>query len=306
MSLLKLASPSGFTGVGWQLPSDDIPDPPDPPPVSDPGMAAIMSGSGFRGDLLDLTPSGHVTATVNGQVIEGLDIDGGISIKANDVTIRDCRIRGWNGVFLIRYYAGFNGGLIEYNEVEGLNDPSNPVNGTNAALGGTGDPIGCTWQFNHLHGNMDGIKPGTGGLVYRNFIQVFKNPGSIEHRDCLQISGRSNIIVQENVGILDLNTGGNTGFFTQAWSNANIPVSGVKYIGNYAQGGNRGIEMRGGKTAKPLPPGFDNIDELITNCVIKNNKMIGPFRYDPWTVSNPIAHEISGNTFDGEPYPEVA
>lgn len=305
MSSLLIASNSKFNARGWKLPSTDIPDPPDDPDPVDPGMEAIMAAAGYRPELSSLTPSGHITVDVDGAVVQGYDISGGISIKANNVVIRDNRLRGHNTVFLVRYYPGFYGGTIEHNEVECLDNPTNPIYGTNAAIGGS-SPVGCTWQYNYVHGNGDGLKPHHDSLVYRNYINMFKNPGSDEHRDCLQISGRSRITVQENVAFLDLNTGGNTGLFAQAWNNDNVPIDNIYFIGNYTIGGNRGIEVRGGKTTKPLPPGYANVDELITDCKVIDNKMIGPFRHNVWVISNTASHEIHGNTFDGQPWPEAA
>lgn len=303
MGFVRVSDGSQYRRVPWQLPSDEVPDPPDPPPPTDPGAAAIIAGAGFRPDVGDLEPSGHITVTSDNAVIEGYDISGGVSIKANNVTLRDNRIRGYNGVFLVRYYPGFNEGVVEYNEIEGLDSPTDPLKGTNAAIGGTENPVGLLWQYNHVHGNTDGMKPGTGALVYRNHMNVFKKPGSTEHRDCLQISGRSNIVVQENVAELDMDTGGNTGLFAQAWSNANIPISGIDFINNYCYGGNRGLEMSGGKDSKPLPPGFDNIDELITNCKCIGNKLFGPFRHSVFVIANAAAHEIHDNLYEGLPYP---
>jgi hypothetical protein len=54
----------------------------------------------MRHPALSLTPSGSVTTSANGQVIQNLDIVGNITVNHNDVVIRNNRIRhaGGNGI----------------------------------------------------------------------------------------------------------------------------------------------------------------------------------------------------------------
>jgi hypothetical protein len=53
-----------------------------------------------------LSPSGSLTITTDGQIIEGLDLQGSVIVKANDVTIRNSRIT--NDRTALRFEEGAN------------------------------------------------------------------------------------------------------------------------------------------------------------------------------------------------------
>lgn len=69
-----------------------------------------------------LTPSGSVTTTADGQVIEGLEITGRLTIRHSNVTVRDVKING-TGTYML-YVDDLNGVnpsnvLVEYVEIDG-------------------------------------------------------------------------------------------------------------------------------------------------------------------------------------------
>ncbi|MFW6154549.1 MAG: right-handed parallel beta-helix repeat-containing protein, partial [Planctomycetota bacterium] len=75
---------------------------------------AIPSGypdASTTGHSGTLTPSSSITVTEDGTVLEDLDISGGVAVKANDVTIRNCRITG--GLYGINASYGYTGLLVE-------------------------------------------------------------------------------------------------------------------------------------------------------------------------------------------------
>jgi hypothetical protein len=70
----------------------------------------------------NLTPSGSITVTTPGAVIDGLDVSGGINVQANNVTIKNTRVNcttcapGDSAVLIGR---GFSGLAIQNSEVSG-------------------------------------------------------------------------------------------------------------------------------------------------------------------------------------------
>jgi len=58
-----------------------------------------------------LTPSGSITVTTAGTVLQNLDISGGVQIKAHNVTIRNCRIVG--GLYGVNASFGYTGLVVE-------------------------------------------------------------------------------------------------------------------------------------------------------------------------------------------------
>jgi hypothetical protein len=79
-------------------------------------------------------PSGLITVTVAGLVIDARDITGCISVQANNVTIKRTRVRGgFCGTNQIQIVPGYSGILIEDTEVDGMNQ-----NAFAAGIGGTG------------------------------------------------------------------------------------------------------------------------------------------------------------------------
>ncbi|MGH8950147.1 MAG: hypothetical protein ACRDX9_01870, partial [Acidimicrobiia bacterium] len=57
------------------------------------GSQITTANTGWQGlglTLGQLTPSGSITTSSNGQVIEGLDISGQVNINHDNVTVRGC------------------------------------------------------------------------------------------------------------------------------------------------------------------------------------------------------------------------
>ncbi|WP_143141010.1 hypothetical protein [Nannocystis exedens] len=58
-----------------------------------------------------LVPSGSITVDEDGAVVEGLDVDGTITVPADDVTFRNVRLRT-DDSYPIRYFDEDNVGLV--------------------------------------------------------------------------------------------------------------------------------------------------------------------------------------------------
>jgi hypothetical protein len=66
-----------------------------------------------------LSPSSGLSLDQPGTVVEGLDINGCVTISANDVTLRRSRVR-CSGLYAVRVIDGATGTLIEDVELDGL------------------------------------------------------------------------------------------------------------------------------------------------------------------------------------------
>jgi hypothetical protein len=70
-----------------------------------------------------LVPVGSTSADVDGQVLENLDVSGCVTLNANNVTLRNVRIR-CSSLYGVRVASGATGVLIEDVEIDGLGSTS--------------------------------------------------------------------------------------------------------------------------------------------------------------------------------------
>jgi hypothetical protein len=133
-----------------------------------------------------LIPTGSLTITTDGAVVENLDLSGMLTIDADDVTIRNFRIKGTSH-YGIRVADGHSGILLEDGEISGANSA--------AILG-----VGFTARRLHVHDIIsDGLKiQGAGGptVIEYSFIERVGAPGA--HADANQSRGGSNITFRYN------------------------------------------------------------------------------------------------------------
>jgi hypothetical protein len=142
----------------------------------------------------DLKPAAGMAVTVPGAVIEGYDFEGGVSVKADNVTIRKCRItfQGFMGVFNNGSYKNL---LIEDCEIVGKAD----------ADGMYGKGIGWS-HYTARRCNVWNCQDGAaiqGDCVVEDcyihdLVKFIDKSGGWSHNDALQSTGGSNIIVRHN------------------------------------------------------------------------------------------------------------
>ncbi|MBO3746962.1 hypothetical protein J5X84_12870 [Streptosporangiaceae bacterium NEAU-GS5] len=70
-------------------------------------------------DGVVLKPSGSIKVTVPGTVIEGMDVHGEIEVMADDVVVRNTRVRGVEGWWGILQRQGYSGLTVEDTEIFG-------------------------------------------------------------------------------------------------------------------------------------------------------------------------------------------
>jgi hypothetical protein len=134
-----------------------------------------------------LTPSGTLTITTDGAVLENLDVSGMVTIDADNVTLRNFRIDS-DAFYGVRVVGGHTGVLLEDGEIYGM---------ISAGILGAG----FTARRLHIHDSGgDGIKAGGAGgptLVEYCFIEKLGTKADA-HADGNQTRGGSNITFRYN------------------------------------------------------------------------------------------------------------
>ncbi|HKX24245.1 MAG TPA: fibronectin type III domain-containing protein [Candidatus Saccharimonadales bacterium] len=256
-----------------------------------PATAGIFGAGAEYGDLT--VHEGSLATTMNGQVIEDLDIHGNIEIKHNNVTVRRCRIRSTQTSTVITGGEGVVDGnkstidglgnriwlannlLVEYCEVIGTDDPE--INDQSGIT--SGGSTGITAHFNILHGMSDAITLNDNATVRSNIVYDIKvAEGS--HADCFQITDGDNTVVEDNVLLCHTTTG--------------APVTGgdgVQRVNKDTGYGNAAIQL--GAQTGPL-----------TNLTINHNYLSGGY----YTINSnnsgegangPITGAYTNNVFSG-------
>lgn len=136
---------------------------PTPPPAGWPGPANTGVPTGTV-----LAPSGSISVTVDGTVINALDVTGYIYINANNVTVKNTRIRDGSlsyAGYQVRVESGHTSVLIEDTEIDGLMKTS--ANNPNDGDGISGR--GFTALRDNIHGSPVGI--GVGDATSQVLVQ---------------------------------------------------------------------------------------------------------------------------------------
>jgi hypothetical protein len=174
--------------------------PPTPPAWPTPAT------TGFRGagvSEASLTPSGSITTSTDGQVIDRMDITGGITVRHNNVTIRNSRIN-YTGDYGVRVETVNGvcpqGTVIQYVEIDGTNA---------AEYHSPGYDGGCGYSFDHvyLHDAGRAIHLYGSSVVTNSYLVNDTYGPSGAHREPLLMYG-SNKVIRNNVLICDVPQGG--------------------------------------------------------------------------------------------------
>ncbi|MFN2557380.1 MAG: hypothetical protein ABR592_11045 [Nitriliruptorales bacterium] len=168
-----------------------------------------------------LRPSGPLVLTEDSTVIEGLDVQGCVEVKAHRVTIRRTRIR-CPEPYGIRIRRGFWGTRVEDVEVDGL--------GSTRSVGVSGSYL--TLLRANIHGVGDGVRVGSNSRYEGNFIHDLAIGGG-SHNDGMQLTGPTSKVTIR----------GNTIIHVRRQTSAIIvksdlgPISDILIEGNWLNGG---------------------------------------------------------------------
>lgn len=236
--------------------------------------------------------NGNVTLDKDGQVFENADVLGTITVKANNVTIRNVRVSASTKSYPIKQERGTHHLLIEQSEIRmtyGEGDSSD------AAIGGVGDHDGqhskepgdnITVRNCFIYGNGDGIKVSNWGLYEGNYIRAFRSEGSDAHIDGIQSVGKSHVIIRKNFIDLIVGPGQFAGIFTQGFTGKeDKDYEDITITENVLAGGNFAMALEDGKKTTGR----------AKNLTVNDNIFIGNWRYGALTINRVSKDQIKGN-----------
>lgn len=195
------------------------------------------SSTGVRPGVT-LRSSGSITVTKPGTVIQGLQVNGTITVSANDVVIRDTLVRGGGNGYPIRVNAGVSNALIEYVEVDNLNS---------TGIGIFFNRGSGRVRYADIHSAEDGIRVGADNVtVERSYIHdLHRVPGG--HHDSIQIRSGDNVTIRENTLLAYVErTGDPMNAAIQIGSLTRGPLRNLRVDNNYMNGGN--YTINGGRS----------------------------------------------------------
>lgn len=238
-----------------------------------------------------LMASGSISSTMDGQVIENVDVTGSVTILHKNVVLRNFRILTTSHYGIRANDPAVENLLIEHGDVAGAQSSGIIVSN------------GTVRSVNIHDTDGDGGKSGSNVRWECNWFHHLGR-GEGAHADGIQVVAASNLQFIGNnfdMPIPESPNGPGAPYKSNAalfLSTNNGPISNVKIAGNVANGGNFTIYL----TDK------DNGHGAPTNVELTNNQIGPDYRYG--TFANHVAEDslfACGNTWvaDGAPVPKM-
>ncbi len=234
-------------------------------PAGFPGPASTGVPLGTK-----LEKSGSVTVSEDGTVLENLDIEGCVKIRADDVTIRNSRIRCADNQRVIAIDGERKNIVVEDSEIDGRGS-------TQIAIGWAG----YTLRRVDVHDVLDGPRLGSDVVVEDSWIHDIVRQGKL-HPDTMQSTGGTGIVVRRNTLVVtDRVTGDlmNSAIQLGAENDSGV-LRDVLIEDNYLDGGNYTVNIR--------------TDDGIEDVVVRDNVFGGHARYGQIIAGESVT--IEGNS----------
>ena len=220
-----------------------------------------------------LTPSGPLNIWTPGTVIDGLDIDGCVTVSGSNVVIRNTRIHcdAPKGDVAVYQRGGAKNLLLEDVEIDGRG--TSPV-----CVGWTS----YTVRRANIHDCVDGARFGSSVIIEDSWVHDMVKIGSL-HPDALQTTGGEDVVIRGNT--LQPQHG------TNDVSNAALMVGTelsprvldrVLVENNYLDGGNYALNVRADVNARQI--------------AIRNNRFGDATRFGP-VITPPQVPLGTGNVY---------
>ncbi|MDP8931294.1 MAG: right-handed parallel beta-helix repeat-containing protein [Actinomycetota bacterium] len=241
--------------------------PPRPPDASNTG---VPPGAALR-------PSGPLVVSEDATVIDGLDVQGCVEVRAHRVIIRRTRIRCAEP-FAVRVRDGFVATRVEDVEVDGL--------GFAGSIGVSGSYL--TLRRANIHGVGDGVRVGSKSLYEANFIHDLAIGGG-SHNDGMQATGPTT----------DATIRGNTIVHVREQTSAIIvkadlgPITDILIEGNWLNGGAYTLYA------------YSTAEHATQDVTVRHNRFGRTHVYGPIATKKPHRLRWEGNVWDdtGDPIP---
>lgn len=238
-------------------------------PVAGPDTTGVPDGVVLR------PQTGDITVFTSGTVIDGLDLTGCITIRANDVTIRNSRITcsGSATTMVVATNGSYRNLVVEDSELDGS---------------GVVD-IGIGWQNytvrrTEIRGTNDGARMGSNSTVDSSWIHGMVRKGAL-HPDAVQSTGGIGIRVTGNtLDPRNTDTGdqGNASVMLGSELRPGV-LQDVVVSGNRMGGGNYTVNVRG--------------DAVVAGVTVSGNTFTAGAKYGPLLA--PAAVLAEDNVVDG-------
>lgn len=243
-----------------------VPDPPATGPVTGPVVTPPATGTlagpdttGVPAGVVLRPQTGDLTVVTSGTVIDGLDLTGCITIRANDVTIRNSRITcsGSATTMVVATNGTYRNLVVEDSELDGQ---------------GIVD-IGIGWQNytvrrTEIRGTNDGARVGSNTTVDSSWIHGMVRKGAL-HPDAVQSTGGVGIRITGNtLDPRNRDTGdqGNASVMLGSELRPNV-LRDVVVSGNRMSGGNYTVNVRG--------------DAVVEGVTLAGNVFTADAKYGP-------------------------
>ena len=253
------------------------PDPepiPEPIPEPDPELPSDNDRPGPSNTgptTTNLQPMSGITITQDNTVLEKVSISGTVTIKANNVTLRNFKIKT-TGHYSVRIMSGYTGTLLEDGEISGM---------SSAGVYG-GDFIAR--RLNVHDSGADGFKPTRNALIEDSWIHHMGYLSG-SHADGVQMRSGSNLTIRGNFFEMPFKKqAGYENGICIIIQTGTSSINNVRIENNWLNGSSSyciNISDKGTGYGAP------------TNVRISNNKFYRDYNYGIWTLEgNPVK---SGN-----------
>lgn len=212
------------------------------------------------------------TITQDGTVLEGVFISGTLTIKANNVTVRNFKLSS-SSHYGINASFGYKNLTIEDGEIYGPQSA--------AVYGGN-----FTARRLNIHdiGN-DGFKPTGNAVIEDNWIRRLGYI-SDSHADGVQMVAGSNVVIRGNYFDMPAGLPGFNNSICMIIQTDDGPINDILIENNWINGGGYSIQIRDKNKGYGAP----------TNVRIINNRFGRDFQYGPWVTDGNVVK--SGNVWD--------
>jgi hypothetical protein len=203
--------------------------------VASPHSCGFPDATNTGANCSSLAPSGPITVTTGGAVIEGKNISGSITIQAPNVTIRNDCVTS-SDIYPVRLASGSN-----------LTVEDTTITGTGGGCSRAVEPAGGSTMMDRLNisGCEDGVQMYNNDTLQNSYIHDLAfTSGS--HNDGVQQNGGSNDIVRHNTIFNPHNQTSCVNFTTDFGG-----ISDITITGNLLNGGNYAIYSRSGGNGDP-------------------------------------------------------
>lgn len=191
-----------------------------------------------------LTPSGPLNITAPGTVVDGLDVDGCVTVSGSDVVIRNTRVRCSNpsGRAAVLVRGDAKNLVLEDVEIDGR--------GASEACVGWGS---YTLRRANVHDCVDGARFGRAVTIEDSWIHDMVKLGTL-HPDAIQTSSGVDVVIRGNTLQPQRSTGGDVSNAALMMGTEISPrlLDRVLVEDNYLDGGNFALNVRGDVNARQV------------------------------------------------------